>query len=489
MSHVLWVEDFENEIPATVDQVFGLPDCPGCIPDAKKWLLDKGIVLETTFMDALRFVRVPARLRTIDYVVIDVDLKPYEDTDLDDTDKESEIFHFLKNRAYFSGLLPDTEPTDAQWKEAVYQLKRVAGYHIYTELLINAGFPKSHILFCSNHADHLTSITEAFRGAKLDPPEIFRKNQSEVSAWTREVRNNPYGVLRRGILSACKEVADILESRGAEAVSFGLFHKTTGNNSNSGQVVSLGYLRNYLANLESQLPLCEPVEQGEKRGLYRAFVQSLSREWDSRAEVRNLPNNGSRGETLPTFGAIMKLVRNWSAHGAVMGSLDEDDVAFIFMINLRSMFFFPEKAQRYEKDLFCLFRRSDRLESSLMLKKIGETASDRTIPLASAYEKAWRLSRDSRLDPEIHFDKIVANVHRALEGKELSSDQAAWFVQTLYQVFWLRPSNVTVDSRVSDTGAKAQFFISFRYFRFAKNDTESFLFHLARHIYGKSFST
>ena len=170
MSHFLWIEDFESDIRATVDQVFGLADAPDSLQELKGWLEEQRVTLKTTFFDALRFVRDPARLGAVDYVVIDIDLKPYEDYDLDDPDSVAEIDGYLREKGYL-GASPDTAaPLGPVWRTAVSELKKVAGYHIFTELLIESGFPKRHILFCSNHGDQLTSITHAFAAAKLHPP-------------------------------------------------------------------------------------------------------------------------------------------------------------------------------------------------------------------------------------------------------------------------------------------------------------------------------
>ena len=65
MSHFLWIEDFESDIQATVDQVFGLADAPTAVQDLKEWLEDRGVTLKTTFFAALRFVRDPL-LRNIE---------------------------------------------------------------------------------------------------------------------------------------------------------------------------------------------------------------------------------------------------------------------------------------------------------------------------------------------------------------------------------------------------------------------------------------
>ena len=133
MSHFLWIEDFESDIRTTVDQVFGLAGCPTTLRTLKPWLSEHGVILKTTFFEALQFVRSPERLEAIDYVVIDIDLKPYEDYDLDDPESVGEIHGFLKEKRYLSDAGDLAQPFGPGWSTAVSELKKVAGYHIFTE--------------------------------------------------------------------------------------------------------------------------------------------------------------------------------------------------------------------------------------------------------------------------------------------------------------------------------------------------------------------
>jgi hypothetical protein len=486
MSHFLWIEDFESDIRTTVDQVFGLAGCPTTLRTLKPWLKERGVILKTTFFEALLFVRSPERLEAIDYVVIDIDLKPYEDYDLDDPESVGEIHRFLKERRYLSEPADLAQPFGPGWSTAVSELKKVAGYHIFTELLIDAGFPKHHILFCSNHGDQLTSISRAFESAKLTPPRIYTKRDPFVQGWTTEKALDAYSVLRRGILLGCDAAAQSLDLVGNEETVFCRFFKREDEPDWPPGPTTPGYLRDYLTNLSVLLPLRAPGSTQERKQRYRIFVHVLGKEWDKRAKVAHLLD---RTDPIATYGTIMKEVRNWTSHTQLLDDLSEADVAYIFMVNLRAMFRIPQDAQPHEHLLLGLLGRAfGCLSAEDTGEIVGYDMEDRRIPLDGVYFELKRTLEDLRGTDETdrHFDQLVRDLQREI-GTQGDFWDGGFFLQSLYRMFWYYPSRMRRPKYGWVPGEAPGNASLFRHYDFGRNHPESFLFQLARRILLRSF--
>ena len=183
MSYFLWIEDFENSPKITATEVLG-----GINSDEqqfsdnkqqlKKNLKGQGIYIELSFQDGLGFIR--QYLSKIDYIILDIDLAAYSKGDVINADVLAllETFQDYKKPAY------ETEEEQLLEKECA-TLKALAGYYLYTELVVELGFPKQHILFCSNHGENSISIREAFKTAKIALPTIYEKSAPEVQEWVK----------------------------------------------------------------------------------------------------------------------------------------------------------------------------------------------------------------------------------------------------------------------------------------------------------------
>jgi hypothetical protein len=85
--------------------------------------------------------------------------------------------------------------------------KWIAGYQIYTELVIELGFPKAHILFCSNHASYFNELKGKFASANIklplssnpDKPFLTKDDAADIKQWLNDAQHD-YFVLRRGII-------------------------------------------------------------------------------------------------------------------------------------------------------------------------------------------------------------------------------------------------------------------------------------------------
>ncbi|WP_295428493.1 hypothetical protein [uncultured Thiodictyon sp.] len=486
MSDFLWIEDFEGDLRATVDQVFGLAGCPTAMPDLKAWLGAHGITLKTTFFDAYRLVRDPAQLAAIDYVVIDIDLKPYEDYDLDDPQAVAEIDRFLREKRYLKESAGHTEPLGPAWRAAVSELKKVAGYHIFTELLIEAGFPKRHILFCSNHGDQLTSIASAFEAAKLAAPVIYTKRDETVRRWIADKQADAYSVLRRGILMGCAAAEDLMDRRGDDGLVFSLFFKREDEPEWPPGPASPDYVRDYLASMTALLPLCAPTSTEQRKQRYRILLHALSREWDNRAKVNHLPDKSTY---MASYGTILKEVRNWASHTQLLDDLSEADVAFIFMADLRAMFAFPRECQPHERLLLGLLGRTfGELAEGVTADLIGADAEGRRLPLDRIYFETKRMlgERRSADDNDPYYDQLIRELEKDTPNRVDERDRQ-FFLQSLYRMFWFYPSRMRRVkygwTPVSDTGEATLF----RHCDFSRTQRESFAFQLARRILIRAF--
>jgi hypothetical protein len=327
MSQFLWVEDFghvDADIEATTTSVFGRILANQTIPDNKyklrKFLASQGILLKLDFLEALEFIRNPEQLLGVDYIILDVWL-PVETT---------------KNLSAETGDYLQTllQRYHADKQTACARLEKVAGYQLYVELIMEIGFPKEHILFCSNHAEELSSINKAFSEAKLQLPEIPTKQReadiATVQTWVKTCRENHYSVLRRGILNVLTHIkADNLQLTPPFADEDDPVDMPT-----------------FLTGLEYLLKhtLKEPADT-EKHSLFRTVCDSLTKPFERFSKEllyrglyrgKNTEVEVKKEYLIPAY-----LVRNWIAHGVMNNPqmpLSTQDTAFIFMLVIKSLF-------------------------------------------------------------------------------------------------------------------------------------------------------
>jgi hypothetical protein len=318
MTHFLWVEDFkasetnreENIVSSTVDLVFGsILDsqerrqelAEEDADDAKEFLAEKGIFLKLNLLEALEFIHDPDELSKIDFVVLDVDMPLRRDGQND------------KKNNYLPALIEQYGSEEA--------LKKIAGYQIYTELVIELGFPKAHILFCSNHAEYFDELKKKFASANIKPPlssipdkPFLEKNDKEdIKRWLEDAHCN-YFVLRRGIIEGCQYAKKQLVD---DKLYFNKYSKCNSS-------VKTEDIHNYLGILEKLFPLQEP---SNKQDLYKVFVRTLSHEWESANNIRF--NNNKKDAVLAW---VMRNTRHWITHNsALFNDLDEKIVAYLFI--------------------------------------------------------------------------------------------------------------------------------------------------------------
>ncbi len=452
MSYFLWIEDFENSAKATASDVLGSAFDESHFAEDKRALKrnlkTQGVFIELSFQDGLGFIR--QQLNKIDYVILDIDLRAYSDEINDDV---------LKLLTDFQGYQKQEDETEdeALLTRECNRLKEIAGFYLYTELIVELGFPKQHILFCSNHGENTLTIQDAFKAAKIALPQIYQKSDSLVKDWVKTRYENPYSRLRRGIIEACNSLKNLIDSEN-KLLFNGFIEETE-------KKISLADSHNYLEVLANFLPLREPVD---KSTLYKLFIRTLTHEWEA-----------TEPKKIRGLAWIMKSTRNWITHNSTLfNMLDETMVAYLFIMNMRIMFSFDETVQSYENILLSLFTKEALSAADLKVK-----TSNKVIPLSKAYLDIKNLVLDERQDKNkkvqdgFYFNELANNIQ---QSNSVFRNDKQLFVKLLYQMFWLTTSNPFIS-----TGNRRNLLeIKFWDFNYSE---KPYLFELARHIYSRSF--
>jgi hypothetical protein len=470
MSHFLWIEDFDNSPKATASNVLGsLFDDSYFSEDKRqlrKNLKQHGVFIELSFQDGLSFIR--QQLHKIDYVILDINLPAISEGD----SINDEVLKLLTDfQAYQKQA--DEKEDEQLLTEKCKELREIAGFYLYTELVVELGFPKDHILFCSNHGEEVKSIKEAFESAKIALPPIYEKANPKVQQWVKTRYENPYSRLRRGIIEACRYIANLIENKEKDDVKYKDKEKQLTKDYlrfndyiESEKEVSLEDMRDYLKVLENFLPLRKPVD---KFTLYKLFIRTLTHEWEA-----------TEPKKIRGLAWIMKSNRNWITHNSTLfNALDETMVAYLFIMNMRIMFNFDETVQSYENILLSLFSKETLLATDLKVK-----TSNKVIPLSKAYLDLKNLVLDERQDKNkkvqdgFYFNELANNIQQS--NSAFRNDKQL-FSKLLYQMFWLTTSNPFIS-----TGNRRNLLeIKFWDFNYSE---KPYLFELARHIYSRSFS-
>lgn len=467
MSYFLWIEDFENSVKTTAHDVLGSIIEEPFDSDSrklKKRLKEQGVFIELTFQDGLIFILDKDKLNQVDYIILDIDLKSHNGSIDDISPDVLELLYKFQDYTKTEYKSKDEE----SFKKACKDLKEIAGFYLYTHLVVELGFPKTHILFCSNHGENTKTIQDSFKQAKILLPQIYQKSNHEVQVWVKSRYDNPYSRLRRGIIEGCQHLKNLPE----EKLRFNNFIQ------DQDKQITLEDLHNYLDVLENFLPLREP---SDKTTFYKLFVRTLVHEWESANPWKSKKSVSQESkQELFAFAWIMKMTRNWSAHSRIFENINEQDVAYLFIVNMRAMFFLNDSLLGYEKHLLQLF---EPISVNEIEKKIGnERPLTREIPLEKNY--AALLNKANKWEA-INFHDALNDLQKDLQ-KSTNSQDNNYLIRGLYQTFWFLTSNGRVFATpLKDSSTKLNY--NFYYFDYAKNKKDNYLFELARHIYKRSF--
>ncbi|MEF3075699.1 hypothetical protein V2P20_11755 [Methylobacter sp. Wu1] len=292
-----------------------------------------------------------------------------------------------------------------------------------------------------------------------------------------KLRKNNYLVLRRGIIEGCRHIVKLIEENKLTKDDLRFNHFI----SETEKKVSIDDLQDYIKVLEKFLPLRAPSNNSS---LYKLFIRTLAHEWEA-AEPKQL-NKQNKQNGAYAFSWIMKMSRNWLAHGKVFEQLNPQDVAYLFIVNMRAMFDLGDKLLPYESHLLRLFTnvlREDEMKARIgdpPHKKNTENYNQRKIPLVENYA-ALLMKYNSHARQAINF-------HDALNNLQKNNDNASdsdFFIKGLYQTFWFLTSIGEVYIPQDEEQIRKFHCLNyqFKYFDYQKD----YLFELARHIYNSSF--
>lgn len=447
--NLLWIEDFGGGLPTgtqTLESMFkgllgfdewdedslNLIKSPQDLEDfCQQQNSQHCIYLCRNYFDYLEFKANHAILNEIDAVITDINLDNRKHVSLDSPVPEA----YTDNKTKFH---------------------ENAGFFIFNDL-IRLGIPEKRMCFMTGQDDSLDDFEKECTKLYMLPVEGFKKgaDYEKLRDWIKE-RESDYIKLRRGIIKGCQ----YLKKLNQPPTAFNQFQE-------SGKETNLDEIHDYLQILENFLPLREP---DDKATCYKLFLRTLTHEWES-----------AKPEKIKKLAWIMKSTRNWITHNSnLFNALDEEMLAYLFIINMRVMFDFDEKVESYEKMLLNLF-----VEDAVSEIDFKTKTTNKLIPFSKAYLELKNLVLDERRDKSqkinvqdgFYFNELANNIQQS--NSSFKNDKPL-FTRLLYQMFWLTTSNPYVD-----TGYKRNL-LEIKFWDF-KYPEKTYLFELARHIYSRSF--
>jgi len=410
MSAFLWVEDFEGSqyrefAHAIFGKSLGLDSSffPNSESGLREFLYKRKIYLVTDYCEAMQFIL--KRLNDVDSIVLDIDLNLLAEHDHTSLSIVSPV---LKKWYQYDPSLTD-EAEEASFNAARDQMKMIAGYHLYTELVMNRSFPRDRILFCSNHGSYLEAMNESFGNAKIEAPEIFRKGDIRVGDWTCDQRAEKYIRLRRWVIIACQIIHDRLILKETR------YRLPNLPSVQDGQL-SEEHATMLLETLPMLLPLA-PSRTEDKHLAFRIFVRTLTQDWDkiNLGDIRKKPSK--------SFHSVLKHARNWTSHDSkALSKIEELDVAFLFLLAMRSAFEFDDITEDFEYELMRLIGPQENVDE----QRLKESYEESYLCVKLIYS-----SLQSNVEAN-HFDKMVNDLQ--IKGLVKIDDQAKY----LRQIYWHR---------------------------------------------------
>jgi hypothetical protein len=421
------------------------------------------IYLCRNYSDYIDFKENSLIINKIDVAIIDIDLNN-------------------RNKNYnFSAKIPDGHSEE--------EFHKKAGFYIFNDL-IHLGVPAELMRFMTAQDNSLDDFKKDCIKNYMPPVEGFIKGKDyeELRDWLT-LQQSSYAILRRGIIEGCRCIANLIKNeekddkdRKAKEEQLTKDYLRFNNYiEKSEKKVSLDDMRDYLKVLENFLPLRKP---NDKAALYKLFVRTLAHEWDA-AEPKQL-NKQNKQNGLYAFTWIMKMSRNWLAHGKIFEQLKAQDVAYLFIVNMRAMFDLGDNLLVYEKHLLNLFanevlpeKMKEKIGDNPSLKKDNKNYKQREIPLAKNY--AILLDKNGKAFQAVNFHDALNNFQ-----KESEKDND-FFIKGLFQTFWFLTSSGYVYIPSDKDKVHDDLKYQFKYFDYHK-DSQDYLFELARHIYNYSFT-
>ncbi len=341
-----------------------------------------------------------------------------------------------------------------------------AGFYIFNDL-IHLGFSAEKMCFMtgedSTFGDFKTKCLEIYIPEIKCFEKRDKKGYDKLRVWLQE-QESDYVKLRRGIIEGCKQLKELKEK-----LCFDKYSKDD-------KKPAFLDMDDYLDILESFLPLREP---SNKAALYKLFIRTLAHEWEESVEPKRINDD----QTTFAFSWIMKMSRNWMAHNstAIFNNLKEQDIAYLFVCNMRAIFDLGIDVKGYEKNLFLLFNKSEESEAFKASELIVKA---KDIPLVKHY-----VSYFNEKTKRIQVHHILHDLQN--DKAKLKEKGDDFFITGLYHSFWFLTSehDDKKDKAVENNRNPNQVYISRHYTFYCFDYTQSeFLFKFSSHIYNRSFS-
>lgn len=483
--NILWVEDFGGNLPA--DSKTLVPLFQGVVKREifiKHWDDEGDLLAEPAILSAF-FAK-----HSHDQIVLLKSVFDYLDHIEDSPWSNHDVFVIDINLDRCADGGRDLPVDMAGIDKALFHRK--GGIYIYNNLMRN-GVPPENICFLSGESASTLDFFNHCRDALMPRPQAFEKTDSDFPRfreWLRQRQEDPYITLRRAIIEGCKYLKQRVESDDS-VIQFREFIGTKGGDTERGARTDI---MDYLDTLQAFLPTMAHSEislasNGQRlEQLYRLFVRTLAHEWEDAANPGNLRRDLAfeKKNILRTFGWIMKNVRNWTAHTSLLNKLAAEDVAFLFLVNMRAMFDLGAVPVAYERGLLNFMSRADG-------EQIVSLTEDQILDdLLQSYRHVKDQIRKTRKARDaVNFSEMVNNLVLANE-----TSQAASFLCLLYQMFWhgLSPARFTRVKPSKDSWTKEKtltlefsFNCDINHYRTSQEATDDFLYQLACAIYRRSF--
>jgi hypothetical protein len=311
------------------------------------------------------------------------------------------------------------------------------------------------------------SFLDRFKEARIPIPKIISKGdeKEKLPEYLGRFSNNHYILLRRGIINASHYF--IQNTEGSPSlhsyikVNSTLFSKRF----DSDDAILL------IESILKLLPIEEPNEE-EKKHIIDEFIRLLAHHWES-ADPKEINNYPPEILARKSFVEIMKTVRNWSAHNKIFMRADYPLCTFIFLIQMRALFDFPNDTQDYENELLQIL--GDPCKKELWINKETILPRELTILYIQIFKD---FSNENTRDFRVH--QLINSA--LLESKNEITPET--YLKSLYYYFWFQTAKPIVKPLRDLKNSNANVFqIEYRPFPFSKI---AYLDDFARYIYTKT---
>ncbi len=375
--------------------------------------------------------------------------------------------------------VPKDVPLPTGYEDAE-EFHQRAGLYIYSQL-IRTGFPDSQICFLTGEREStFADFDQHCRAAFIPRPAAFGKNAegyAQFRAWTDEHARSKYLIIRRGIIEGCRQLLEIAKET-QKGIRFRDFLDPESFTECSVDEYLAATMFDYLYALPQFLPATPPPQSTQPHFL-RLLARALVHEWDEKTTLRRVHGQ------VQGFAAVLKHARNWMSHTQALNELTPQDVAYLFLLNMRAMFSLPTEVARYEQILLAVFDGAGQLPPERELKSTMAASyskiRDAYVRHGGQLNPCRSLRGNIELEPYFY---ILAN--EAQQRNAIDVD----YIRLLYEVLWHRlaqrrsrnreTQHECIDPERYNCDARP------KTFEFSDGDTD-FLRALMRTIYSRSF--